>query len=744
MVAVCSIFTQKAPARRPVSFVKNIVPPAIMPVLASRITQTLAWTGPRPCSKLAQPIQYAVHNHVSFLCSSACCGVGQRKLHRLDALRLYNVVRYLQAKEKEISTLSMIGMAAQEQNKAIDSLETASPPFKPCLACPQRFIRVGKKHFCLDDEQDKLPSSLGKFLRRFPDIFQFPDAVVGKPNDNASVLLAWQSVKVSPAQPLHPQSVQQRLSTRLASAWQSLSGRSSSEHLLSEPRERIPEQSLEPPSARSSSEHFLSEPHERIPEQPLELLRHTSSEKFSDAESPQLISDLEDLTAMIPTDVGERLISFDMRHAFAIACAGELHRTRPGDAYALTPLRTSMNAASVLRMLPSDLRDKLQTREKQGDMSDTAAHPNQDLGFSATIFQESFAKMSDEIAPEILLESVNDIVLDIGRPPYCWLRGKPGKPAKRVLLSHSVDRLVSADDLRHVQAHAGAFGPDNRATAHGELHRTSAMRTCGVRARGNGGGGGDGCGGSDGGGDDIGGVTIRIGRSVEGAADMMADVLFGSDKSVLLLGPPGSGKTTIIREMSRLLGIAHNVVVIDSSNEIGGAGVTPHSCIGLARRMMVPIHATQASVMLECVQNHTPHVMVLDEIGREKEAEAAEGAKRRGVRVIASAHGTLRDLINNRATSSLVGAWENVVVGDKSAKRATAKGLPSSKHVPQRMRPPIFDVVIELEAGVLDQWRLVTDAAAAVDAVLGGGQYDAQIRRRDPHTGAVFLAHVQA
>ena len=140
---------------------------------------------------------------------------------------------------------------------------------------------------------------------------------------------------------------------------------------------------------------------------------------------------------------------------------------------------------------------------------------------------------------------------------------------------------------------------------------------------------------------------MRVGRSVRGNADMMMDILLGSDKFVLVLGEPGSGKTTIIREAARLLSERQNVVVVDTSNEIAGNGMLPHPCIGLARRMMVPFLDARSGVMVQCVQNYTPHVMVIDEIGRPEEVAVARTVKQRRVRMMAFAHGDLRKLFKN-------------------------------------------------------------------------------------------------
>mmetsp|Transcript_14907 Transcript_14907/g.24089 ORF Transcript_14907/g.24089 Transcript_14907/m.24089 type:complete len:239 (-) Transcript_14907:147-863(-) len=229
---------------------------------------------------------------------------------------------------------------------------------------------------------------------------------------------------------------------------------------------------------------------------------------------------------------------------------------------------------------------------------------------------------------------------------------------------------------------------------------------------------------------------------------MLMDFLMGSDKSILILGEPGSGKSTIIREATRQLAEKKNVIVVDTSNEIAGDGKTPHSCIGLARRMMVPSLDQQSSIMIEAVQNHTPHVMVIDEIGRPKEVQAARTVKQRGVRMIASAHGDFRRLLKNRDLVGLVGGLESVTMGDEMAKEEAKRKQSQaakidgddrvftvSKTKVQRGGEPTFEVIVEVRRGTRHEWRIIADTAKAVDHVLDGLRYKAQLRRRTPETG---------
>ena len=195
---------------------------------------------------------------------------------------------------------------------------------------------------------------------------------------------------------------------------------------------------------------------------------------------------------------------------------------------------------------------------------------------------------------------------------------------------------------------------------------------------------------------------------------------------------------------------------MDTSNEIAGDGMIPHSCIGLARRMMVPSLDEQSSVMIECVQNHTPHVMVIDEIGRPREVQAARTVKQRGVRMIASAHGDLRRLLKNKDLCGLVGGIEHVTMGDDMAKEEAKRkaqmaakvegerrSFSVSKTKVQRGGDPTFEVIVEVRRGSRHEWKIVADSAKAVDKILDGFPYQAQLRARNPETGEMRTEFVQ-
>jgi len=210
-------------------------------------------------------------------------------------------------------------------------------------------------------------------------------------------------------------------------------------------------------------------------------------------------------------------------------------------------------------------------------------------------------------------------------------------------------------------------------------------------------------------------MTCRVGRAVYGTIRVIED-LVPAGKSILMLGRPGVGKTTMLREVARVLAdeVGKRVVIVDTSNEIAGDGDIPHPAIGRARRMQVPTPSLQHAVMIEAVENHMPEVIIIDEMGTELEAVAARTIAERGVQLVATAHGnTLQNLVMNPTLSDLVGGIQSVTLGDDEARRRGTR-----KSVLERKAPPTFDMVVEIQS-----WSRVAfhrDVARTVDVMLQG------------------------
>jgi len=286
-----------------------------------------------------------------------------------------------------------------------------------------------------------------------------------------------------------------------------------------------------------------------------------------------------------------------------------------------------------------------------------------------------------------------EVILDLGRLPTARFMD-------RELVLSQVE--VKHQDIDYVVDRISEFDTDNRAGLERTLHRISAIRN----RRGY-----------------IVGLTCRVGRAVYGTTEIIKD-LIESGKSLLLLGRPGVGKTTMLREAARLLAETKRVVIVDTSNEIGGDGDVPHPAVGRARRMQVATPSLQHEVMIEAVENHNPEAIIIDEIGRELEATAARTIAERGVQLIGTAHGnTLENLLLNPTLSDLVGGIESVTLSDEEARRRGTQ-----KTVLERRSPPTFDVLIEIQTR--DRLVVHPDVAAAVDALLRGYPMTPEIRSR--------------
>jgi len=289
-----------------------------------------------------------------------------------------------------------------------------------------------------------------------------------------------------------------------------------------------------------------------------------------------------------------------------------------------------------------------------------------------------------------------EVVLDLGRLPEARF------PHRELVLN---SKEVNQSDIDYVVSHVGQFTGDNRAGLERTLHRISAVRNRNGH---------------------IIGLTCRVGRAVFGTVKMIQD-LIELGKNVLLLGRPGVGKTTMLREVARVLAddCKKRVIVIDTSNEIAGDGDIPHPAIGHARRMQVSAPTRQHAVMIEAVENHMPEVIIIDEIGTELEAQAARTIAERGVQLVGTAHGnTLENLIMNPTLSDLVGGIQTVILGDEEARRRHTQ-----KSVLERKAPPTFDVVVE----IVDYHKVTIhpNVIDAVDATLHQRPVQTEVRWMD-------------
>ena len=290
-----------------------------------------------------------------------------------------------------------------------------------------------------------------------------------------------------------------------------------------------------------------------------------------------------------------------------------------------------------------------------------------------------------------------EVVLDLGRTPEARF------PEDTVVLS---DREIDHSDIEFVTGNISPFGADNRAGIERTLHRISAIRN----RTGN-----------------IVGLTVRVGRAVYGTIRIIEDIV-RTGESILLLGKPGVGKTTMLRDVARVLAdeAGKRVVIVDTSNEIAGDGDIPHPGIGTARRMQVPSPDQQHAVMIEAVENHMPEVIIIDEIGTELEANAARTIAERGVQLVATAHGnTLENLVQNPTLSDLIGGIQAVTLGDIEARRRRTQ-----KTVLERKAPPTFDVLVEIQGR--NTVLIALDVGETVDKVLRGFRVSLESRWVDP------------
>lgn len=318
-----------------------------------------------------------------------------------------------------------------------------------------------------------------------------------------------------------------------------------------------------------------------------------------------------------------------------------------------------------------------------------------------------------------------DIEMDLGRMPFATFH-----TGKRLRLSDEEDPVVTEELIESVMngllTSPGEIGSDNRVGIDGQLHRISFLKDKNT---------------------DVIGATLRVGRQIMGLGSIITDLLVGEKyaaKSILVLGSVASGKTSLLRSSAAIVAESRNVMVVDSSCEIGGPGRVPHQSIGLARRMIVPRGKDMLRhSLIEALETHSPDTLVLDELSSDGEVYAAGTAKNRGVRLLASAHGNLRSLVRNHDLRGLIGGVEYVTIGDGLASgRGGVFGNGFRKTAPERKRSPIFDCIVEL--GIvkddISACRIVTDTRRAVDYILAGKEYEheCEIRRRTPE-GSILV-----
>jgi len=306
-------------------------------------------------------------------------------------------------------------------------------------------------------------------------------------------------------------------------------------------------------------------------------------------------------------------------------------------------------------------------------------------------------RIKDSIEGKSNLPDIIEIVIDLGKLAEVRFRDK---------VFYIEGPLVSYEDIKHITEKVGEFTSDNRAGIERTLHRISAIRNRHGR---------------------IIGLTLRVGRAIFGTIDIIRDVI-ESGKNILLMGPPGIGKTTKLRETARVLSddFDKRVVVVDTSNEIGGDGDIPHPGIGRARRMQVSSPERQHAVMIEAVENHMPEVIIVDEIGTEAEAAAARTIAERGVQLIGTAHGIiLENILKNPTLSDLVGGIQTVILGDEEARRRHTQ-----KAVMERKAPPTFEIAVEIREK--DKFAIYKDVAHTIDKLLRGEEPKPEIRVRTP------------
>ncbi|XP_074589961.1 protein SEEDLING PLASTID DEVELOPMENT 1-like [Curcuma longa] len=395
----------------------------------------------------------------------------------------------------------------------------------------------------------------------------------------------------------------------------------------------------------------------------------------------------------------------------ALAPANALHglRTQPRYSGLIVCSSSASRRSSGRRraVAPSVRRPAADRCSLWSDRGSASMRPRPDEGASPSapavrdgleLFLELVSpRMRRDLARHEEVQQLIEVVMDLGRKPIARF------PSGDWIMS---EHPVGVEDLRQAISKVGGFSDDNRSGIDRSLHRISAIRNRKMQ---------------------IIGLTCRVGRAIAGSAEMIRD-LVEDGGSILVIGPPGAGKTTLIREIARVLADEKmkRVVIVDTSNEIGGDGDVPHSGIGRARRMQVPNVSMQHNVMIEAVENHMPEVIIIDEIGTELEAMAASTIAQRGVQLVGTAHGvTIESIIKNPCLQALVGGIESVTLGDEEARKRKVQ-----KTILERKGPPTFTCAVEMISKT--ECRVHHKLEATVDAILAGKSPPFETRKIDP------------
>lgn len=271
------------------------------------------------------------------------------------------------------------------------------------------------------------------------------------------------------------------------------------------------------------------------------------------------------------------------------------------------------------------------------------------------------------------------------------------------------NRPTTTADMSRLDT-GGAFRKDGRRGIEGTLHRIARF--------------------TDISGDDASGqsgksnmIKVRVGRVLVGVAEPLREVLYAMRHGVLIIGPPGVGKTTLLRDMIRILQevYAGKMIVVDTSLEICGEGDTPHAFLRLGQRVMVGHPSRQKAMIDQALMNGGPQLLAFDEIGYRDDVENVIFGAQRGVLPVGSVHGyTIFDVIRSPRLRPLIGLRPD---GSRNQLEASVFGMAIEVRGKGQFRilPDVNTALDQLEAGVLPEFEDVqlTIADAHVAHVTG-------------------------